>query len=78
MSQASSCALCGDTQNLTLAPSYKILACQRCWHGAEHGWPAAAEPALFKALAAQGLLIPDRDDKGRLPRTYAPPADYAL
>ena len=82
MAQGSCCALCdkdgGASQDLTKLPSYRILVCQSCWDNALLGWPEAAEPALFQALAAQGLLIPDRNDHGRLPRDYAPPADFAL
>lgn len=82
MTQEACCALCGDDpgigQDLTKLPSYRILVCLSCWDNAILGWPEAAEPALFQALAAQGLLIPDRNDDGRLPRAYAPPADFAL
>jgi hypothetical protein len=49
-----------------------------CWQQAQDGWPKEAEPILFSALAKAGLLIPDRNDRGLLPRQYAPPKDYAL
>lgn len=78
MSVEPCCALCGDSQQLTKLPSYKIWVCQGCWDGAANGWPQAAEPTLFQALASQGLLIPDRNTAGLLPRDYAPPSDYAL
>ena len=45
---------------------------------AEHGWPTVFEQALFNALARAGLLLPDRNDNGRLPREYAPPAEFSL
>ena len=59
-------------------PSYRIWVCDECWQSAESGWAKDAEPVLFAALANAGLLIPDRNAAGLLPREYAPPSDYAL
>jgi hypothetical protein len=57
---------------------YKIGVCIQCWQQAEHGWPAQFEDSLFHALSRQSLLIPDRNEAGYLPRSYAPPADFNL
>ena len=59
-------------------PSYRLWVCDECWQNAENGWAKDAEPVLFAALASAGLLIPDRNEQGFLPRAYAPPSDYAL
>jgi hypothetical protein len=73
------CPLCAsEAETFERAPGYGIDVCLACWDGAENGWPRAQEETLFRALANAGLLIPDRNDAGLLPRGYAPPADYQL
>lgn len=73
------CPLCGGHAELIVrVPAYKIDVCEPCWDGAQAGWPRTAEAKLFEALAAAGLLIPDRNDNGHLPRQYAPPEDLHL
>ena len=59
-------------------PVYRLSVCDLCWQQAQNGWPRPTEPILFAALAKAGLLIPDRNDYGLLPRQYTPPKDYAL
>ena len=59
-------------------PVYRLSVCDLCWQQAQEGWPKEAESILFAALAKAGLLMPDRNDRGLLPRQYAPPKDYAL
>ena len=78
MAEDAACAFCGTARDLRRLPMYRMDVCLSCWAEAERGWPQSAEPALFKALAAQGLLIPDRNEVDLLPRDYAPPADFAL
>ncbi|NCF43546.1 MAG: hypothetical protein GWP70_01820 [Proteobacteria bacterium] len=75
---AATCALCDSADSRHKVAAYRISICTECWHGAHDGWPQSAEPVLFQALAKQGLLIPDRNEANRLPRDYAPPADFAL
>lgn len=72
------CALCEQADARRLVAAYRIKVCATCWDLAAEGWPVSAETELFKALAKQGLLIADRNEKNRLPRDYAPPADFAL
>ena len=72
------CYLCLGAPARCDVPGYRIAVCNNCWTNAEHGWPERFEESLFHALSRAGLLIPDRNNKGRLPREYAPPADYSL
>ena len=75
---ATACALCERKNAHQVVAAYRIVVCAECWDLAAEGWPPSAEPVLFRALAKQGLLIADRNEANRLPRDYAPPADYAL
>ena len=72
------CYLCLGAPATTTAPGYRIAVCAACWSSAEGGWPPEQEGALMQALARAGLLIPDRNPAGRLPREYTPPADFNL
>ena len=73
------CTLCNSPgEKRHDVPIYRLLVCDLCWQQALNGWPKEAEPVLFAALAKAGLLIPDRNDRGLLPRQYVPPKDYAL
>ena len=78
MAAAATCALCDNPEASYNVAAYRVSVCTGCWCGASDGWPQSAEPVLFRALAKQGLLIPDRNEANRLPRDYAPPADFAL
>ena len=75
---AKACVLCESKNAHQVVAAYRIVVCAECWDLAAEGWPTSAEPVLFRALAKQGLLIADRNEANRLPRDYAPPADYAL
>ena len=72
------CYLCLGGPGKVRVPGYGVHVCPQCWQQAETGWPREHEAGLFKALAAAGLLIPDRNERGLLPREYQPPADHAL
>ena len=72
------CQLCLGGPQAHKAPGYDLFVCKQCWQGAERGWDPGFEPTLMQALARRGLLIPDRNARGRLPRAYSPPADFAL
>lgn len=72
------CYLCLAGPAQTRVPAYDVNVCSQCWVAAESGWPEHREPALFDALGRRGLLIPDRNERGRLPRDYSPPADFSL
>ncbi|MDA8953547.1 hypothetical protein N9H90_07240 [Pseudomonadales bacterium] len=71
------CELCANPAQ-HLVPGYKLMVCEVCWSDAAHGWAEDLEPTLFAALAARGLLIPDRGDNDLLPRSYAPPEDFNI
>lgn len=72
------CYLCLGAPRAVDVPAYRITVCAGCWSKAEAGWPEEFEPSLFAALKRAGLLIPDRNGQGRLPREYRPPADFHL
>ena len=72
------CYLCLGAPAQTRAPGYGFLCCQRCWRAAEFGWAVHHEANIKQALGRAGLLIPDRNERGLYPRSYAPPADHAL
>jgi hypothetical protein len=72
------CYLCLGGPGEVKVPGYGFHVCRRCWQQAEHGWDPVFEAGIFKALSSAGLLIPDRNQDGRLPREYQPPADYNL
>ena len=72
------CYLCLGAPSTVNAPGYGFAVCTQCWRRAAQGWDLELEPGIFKALSRGGLLIPDRNERGRLPREYAPPADYNL
>lgn len=72
------CHLCLGAPGVHRAKGYSILVCTPCWQAAQGGWPERWEATLFAALGRAGLLIPDRNDAGKLPRDYQPPKDFAL
>ena len=76
---AADCRLCdAPAENRHSEPVYRLSVCDLYWQEAQEGWPKGAESILFAALAKAGLLVPDRNDRGLLPRQYAPPKDYTL
>jgi hypothetical protein len=72
------CHLCLGAPGDRRVPAYNIHVCHPCWRTAAEGWPRHYEGSLFAALERAGLLIPDRNDRDLLPRTYKPPADHPL
>lgn len=72
------CYLCLAAPSIKQVPGYRFDVCSKCWQQAESGWPTQFEAAVKQALSRAGLLIPDRNERGLYPRTYAPPADHAL
>ena len=72
------CHVCLGGPSQHKVKGYNLVVCHRCWQQAAEGWPKEYEPTLFDALARAGLLIPDRNAHGRLPRTYLPPEDFNL
>jgi hypothetical protein len=72
------CHLCLGAPSAHRVAGYSISVCKSCWQAAERGWPKQWEDTLFAALGRAGLLIPDRNRAGRLPREYQPPSDFAL
>ncbi len=72
------CHTCLGGPRAVEVPGYKIGVCQQCWQQAAQGWPKHQEPVLMQAMTRQGLLIPDRNERGLLPQEYAGPADFNL
>tara|TARA_E500000331_G_scaffold2471_1_gene2602 strand:+ start:1160 stop:1393 length:234 start_codon:yes stop_codon:yes gene_type:complete len=73
------CNICSrECEQLKLTKGYKLLVCAKCWLDAEKGWANQHQEILFEALKRNGLLIPDRNHEGLLPRDYLPPKDFNL
>ena len=73
------CNICSrECEQLKLTKGYKLLVCAQCWLDAEKGWANQYQEILFEALRRNGLLIPDRNRDGLLPRDYLPPKDFNL
>ena len=47
---------------------YKISVCKGCWDGNWDGWAPEFEKKLLAHLKTEGISIPDRNEKGWLPR----------
>ena len=72
------CYLCLGGPAAKHIAGYEIDVCRVCMKKAQMGWPTHFEDALKQALGRAGLLIPDRNEHGRYPLEYAPPANHAL
>ena len=49
-------------------PPYKISVCTPCFNANWDGWGPMVDKKLVEHLQAMGLPIPDRNEKGWLPR----------
>jgi len=47
---------------------YDITVCMACWDGNWDGWTPDYETRLIAHLENEGILIPERNEKGWLPR----------
>lgn len=47
---------------------YKISVCRSCWEGNWDGWNPRHERLLINNLKEHGCKVPQRNDKGLLPR----------
>ncbi|HTE02732.1 MAG TPA: hypothetical protein VK739_01195, partial [bacterium] len=45
---------------------YKLVACDRCWHGNADGWGPAAELKVLAHLKRNWIAVPERNEKGLL------------
>lgn len=45
-----------------------IFCCDSCWDSNWDGWAPHHEAVLIKQCDEKGILLPDRNDKGLLPR----------
>ncbi len=45
-----------------------ICCCDSCWNNNWDGWAPHYEPILLEHLKQNGLLVPERNAKERLPR----------
>lgn len=45
-----------------------LMVCDLCWISSHDGWATEYEPVLLEHLRHQGLPVPQRNAKGRLPR----------
>lgn len=48
--------------------TYQISVCRACWKGNWDGWAPHYEERLIAHLKEKGLPIPERNEKGWLPR----------
>ena len=49
-------------------PRYNISVCDTCYEGNWDGWAPECEKKLVEHLEKDGLPIPERNEKGWLPR----------
>ena len=49
-------------------PAYKIVVCMICYKANHDGWASHYEEKIISHLKEKGLPIPDRQEKGYLPR----------
>ena len=47
---------------------YGIMCCDSCWKGNWDGWTPHYEDKLLEHAKRNGLPVPPRNEKGRLPR----------
>ena len=70
-----SCFLCksefqmggGEFHGYFMKP-YGVTVCRGCFRAAKDGWPAASEEKLLPKLKELGKPVPERNDRGLLPR----------
>lgn len=48
--------------------SYDLNACQSCYAGNRDGWGQRQEKVLLKHIEKKGIAIPERNEKGLIPR----------
>lgn len=70
-----SCFMCGDkfqmgphTYKGKFISSYKISVCENCYKGNWDGWTLHYEERLLPHLKENGIPIPERNEKGWVPR----------
>jgi len=47
---------------------YEIMVCDSCWQSNWDGWGPEFEKKLLSLLEDKGLPVPERNEKGYLPR----------
>jgi hypothetical protein len=57
-----------DRWDGTFVPRYAITVCAACYQNHWDGWAPDLEERLIQHLRSKGLPIPDRNDRGWLPR----------
>ena len=69
------CELCGRSFQFgpqvydgKVIPRYQLTVCMSCWKGNWDGWNPRHEALLIAHSKAEGLPIPERNEKGWLPR----------
>jgi hypothetical protein len=69
------CFLCGSKYQLgphrydgKFVPRYKFAVCMRCYKGNWDGWAPHYEDKIIDHLNNNAIPIPERNDKGWLPR----------
>lgn len=71
------CPLCGnqfqinahvDVDDGKYIPRYDITVCRTCWNSNWDGWAPHYEETLIAHLKKKGLPVPERNEKGWLPR----------
>ena len=48
--------------------SYEMTVCDTCWKSNGDGWAPQYEKKILKHLEDKGLALPERNEKGWLPR----------
>ncbi len=74
----SACQCCGERAAERHVAGYLVNVCEACWSAAADGWPRAFEATLVAGLAREGRFVPDRTDRGLLPREYQAPRDFPI
>lgn len=69
------CDLCGSEFQMgrhvyagKVIPTYEITVCMGCYQANHDGWGPALEERVIAKLREKGLPIPQRNERGWLPR----------
>lgn len=76
MDQEMTCAVCGRTsvshfhvhEGHPLHLYGGVTCCDACWNSNWDGWGPCWEPRLLQILKIKNLPVPERNEKGWLPR----------
>ncbi|WP_308776885.1 hypothetical protein [uncultured Bilophila sp.] len=73
------CPICGNKfqHGPHLYEGHKLkwlgeTVCNICYLGNEDGWAPTYEPRVLELIEREGLIVPDRNDKGFIPFDFDP------